>query len=288
VTSPISAEPQPEPRPPATVAASPSLWLYFVLLVTAAALTWLAFAIQGRTDWPGLLVNLAAGLVGSVVILVVIDRRLRASELEVLRRFPTRTTRGLAWLVFPTKRTGSRYVQRLLVALEPLVSTKVERARFEQLEDKVRAGFVLLSGAGEGKTTWTQFAARSLGRKYLDGDPEGRIPILFPMASWLPDRTLHEALLETFASFAKCPRKRFDRILASGDVVVLLDGYDELWKKRVPFWGEVKRLRSQFPKVALTVTSRSDKPTPTDFGEVISLGSPSADELDAIRRRNRR
>jgi len=286
--SPISAEPQPEPTPSTSAASSPSLWLYLVLIVAAAVLTWLAFAIQGHTDWPGLLVNLAAGLVGSVVILVVIDRRLRASELEALRRVPTRTTRGLAWLIFPTKRTGTRYIQRLLVALEPLVSTKVELSTFELLEEKVRAGFVLLADAGEGKTTWTQFAALSLGRKYLDGDPNGRIPILFPMASWLPARTLYEALFETFTSFTSCRRKPFNRILRAGDVVVLLDGYDELWKRRLPFADEVKRIRLDFPMVALTITSRSDKPTPTDFGETISLGSPSAEELDAIRRRKRR
>lgn len=288
MTSPISPEPQPEPRPAAAAVGSPSLWLYFVLLLGAAALTWLAFRIQGHTDWPGLLVNLAAGLVGSVVILVVIDRRLRASELDALRRLPFRTTRGLAWLVFPTKRTKAGYVQALLVALEPLVRTKLERASFEELEDKVRAGFVLLAGAGEGKTTWTQLMALSLGRKYLAGDPSGRIPILFPLANWLPDRTLHEALFETFALFAPCRRRRFDRILSYGDVVVLLDGYDELWKRRLPFEDEVKAFRSQFPKVALTITSRKDKPTPANFGETVSLGSPTADELAAIRRRTPR
>jgi hypothetical protein len=256
--------------------------------VAAAVLTWLAFAIQGHTDWPGLLVNLAAGLVGSVVILVVIDRRLRASELEAIRRLPTRTTRGLAWLIFPTKRTGARYVQRLLVALEPLVTTTIELSSFELLEDKVRTGFVLLAGPGEGKTTWTQFASLSLGRKYLDGDPDGRIPILFPMASWLLDRTLYQAFFETFNSFTSCHRMRFDRILRAGDVVVLLDGYDELWKRPLPFANEIKRIRERFPKVALTLTSRSDKPTPRDFGETITLGGPTVEELDAIRRRRRR
>ena len=148
MTWPIASEPQPEPRPAAVAVGSPSLWLYVALLLSAAALTWIAFHIQGRPDWPGLLVNLAAGSVGSVVILIMIDRRLRASELEMLRGLPTRTTRGLAWLIFPTTRTSGRYVQALLVALEPLVRTKVELARSEGREDKLRAGFVLLAGAG--------------------------------------------------------------------------------------------------------------------------------------------
>jgi hypothetical protein len=69
---------------------------------------------------------------------------------------------------------------------------------------------------------------------------------------------------------------------------VLLDGYDELWNRPLPFHEDVKRLRDQFPRVVLTVTSRSDKPTPKDFGETVSLGSPTPDELDVIRRRKQR
>lgn len=284
MTSPIAAEPQPELRPPITAAASPSLWLYFAILLVAAALTWLSSAIQGHVDWAGLLVNLAAGLVGSVVTLVFIDRRLKASELEALKRLPARTTGGIAWLIFPTKRTASRYVQRLLVALEPLVSTKVKLTSYEQLEDKISAGFVLLAGAGEGKTTWTQFTALRLGRKYLTGDPDGRLPIVFPLARWLPDRTLHDALFETFASFAPCRRSRFDRILRTDRIVVILDGYDELWNRRLPFDDEIKRIQALFPKVALTVTSRNDKPPPTALGAIVSLGSPTDEEMETITR----
>lgn len=285
--SPISTERQPEPKPFPSQGTSPPLWLYLALLIAAAGLTWVAFAIQGKTDWPGLLVNLAAGLVGSVVILIVIDRRLRATEMEAIKRFPSRTTRTLAWLVSPTKRASARYVRNLLVALEPLVSTKVELSAFQHLEEKVRAGFVLVAGPGEGKTTWTQFAALSLGRQYLDGESNGRIPILFPLARWLPDRSLDEALYETFNSYTSCRRKRFDRILRTGSVVVLLDGYDELWERHLPFTNGITRVRQHFPSVALTLTSRADKPTPSDFGKPVPLVSPSQEELDAIQRRQR-
>lgn len=283
--SPISNEPQPEASPLSAQGRSPSLWLYLALLLAAGGLTWLAFAIQGKADWPGLLVNLAAGLVGSVVILVVIDRRLRAQELEAIRRFPTRTTQRLVALILPTRRTGNRYVRSLLVALEPLIVTKVDLSAFQGLEAKVRTGLVLLAQPGQGKTTWTQFVSASLGRKYLQGEAEGRIPILFPLARWLPDRSLHDALYEVFASYAPCSRRLFDRILRGSNVVVLLDGYDELWKRRLPFDDQIKALRQAFPKVAWTLTSRPDRPTPADLGETVSLAAPSEEELDVIRRR---
>jgi hypothetical protein len=46
---------------------------------------------------------------------------------------------------------GSRYVQRLLAALEPHLITKVELASIEQLEDKVCAGFYLFAMKSEAR-----------------------------------------------------------------------------------------------------------------------------------------
>jgi NACHT domain len=281
----ISNETQPQPTPPSGAGGSPSLLLYFALLVVSTALILVAFRMQEERDWPGLLLNLASGLIGSVVILVVIDRRLRSQELAMLRRLPIRTTHKFAWLLLPTRRVGHRYVRGLLIALEPLIAGKTEIAGWAALEGKVRNGFALCAGAGEGKSTWAQLTAASLSRKYINYETEGRIPILFSLARWLPDRTLHQALYETFASYAPCKRWIFNRLLRAGNVVILLDGYDELWNRRLPFPDEIENLRKKFPNVALTLISRSDKPTPSDFGKCESLVAPTAPEMEAIRHR---
>lgn len=281
----ISNTPQPEPTPPVQGGPSPSLWIYFALIIVSGAFVLGAFQMEHKMDWPAILLNLASDLIVTVIILVVIDRRLRAQELATLRRLPVMTTRRFIWLVSPTRRLGHRYACSLLVALEPLLTGKLELQGFAALEDKVRKGFVLLAGAGEGKTTWTQFAAANLSRKYIAYESEGRVPILFSLVRWLPDRTLHEALHETFASYAPCARWLFNRLLNSGHVVVLLDGYDELWQRDLPFDHQLKQLRAEFPAVSWTLISRSDKPTPSDLGETEPLTPPTHDELQAIRRR---
>lgn len=280
----ISDQPQPEITPASPPAGPPSLWLYLVLLFLAVGLICTAFAMQTKPDWPGLLLNLAAGLVGSIVILVFVDRRLRAQELYALRRLPTRTTQRFSSLLFPTSRIGQRYARSLLIALENLVAGKLERDQFHALEERVRIGFVLVGLAGEGKTTWTQMVAASLVRKYLDGLPSGRIPIIFPLPRWLPDRKLDQALYEVFSSYAVGRRWVFDRLLRTGRVIVLLDGYDELWTRHLPLAEEVNRLRKLFPDVAWTITSRTDKPTPAGFGEAVVLAPPTSEELAAIAR----
>lgn len=283
--TPISATPQPEPTPPAQGGQSPSLWLYLVLLMVSAGFVVAAFKLHHGTDWAGLLLNLASDLIVTVIILVVIDRRLRTQELATLKRLPFITSRRFVWLLSPTRRLGQRYALNLLVALEPLIAGKIELQTFPALEEKVRKGFVLRAGPGEGKTTWTQFAAANLSRKYISHNSEGRVPILFSLMRWLPDRSLHDAIHESFGSYAPCGRWLFNRLLKSGNVVVLLDGYDKLWKRDADFMDQLKQLRTEFPGVAWTVISRADKPIPADLGESERLSPPTAEELQIIRRR---
>jgi hypothetical protein len=285
--TPISTTPQPEPTPPVQGGSSPSLWLYLVLLLVSAAFVVAAFRMHQGADWAGLLLNLASDLIVTVIILVVIDRRLRTQELATLKRLPVITSRRFVWLMSPTRRLGQRYACSLLVALEPLIAGKIELQGFPALEDKVRKGFVLRAGQGEGKTTWTQFAAANLSRKYISYNSEGRVPILISLMSWLPDRSLHDALHESFASYAPCGRWMFNRLLKSGTVVVLLDGYDKLWKREVSFIDELNELRSEFPTIAWTVISRADKTVPPELGESERLAPPTTEELQVIRRRQK-
>jgi hypothetical protein len=283
--TPISNTPQPEPKPSGNQ--SPPLWLYLVLLIVSASFVFAAFRMNKGPDWAGLLLNLASDLIVTIIILVVIDRRLREPEVATLKRLPLITSRRFVWLISPTERLSQRYARKVVGTLEPLIAGKLELQQFPALEDKVRKGFVLMAGPGAGKTTWTQFTAVSLSQKYVSYDSEGRVPILFSLVRWLPDRSLHDALHESFASYTKCWRWSFNRLLRSGNVVVLLDGYDKLWKREVAFTDEIKKLRLEFPTVAWTVISRADKPVPPELGESEPLAPPTAEELEAIRRRQK-
>ena len=283
----LSEQRQPDAQVVSAPTDHPSLSLYAILLLIACALIGSAFAMQARPDWPGLMLNLAAGLVGSVVVLVFVDQRLRAKELAALRRLPVRTRQVLLALVFPTNRVSLRYVRRLLVALGPLVDLKIERSQFVELEANARVGFVLRAGPGEGKTTWTQMVARSLATRYLLCEDGGRIPILFPLARWMPERKLEDALYDNFIAYTRCWRWIFDRLLHTGLIVVFLDGYEELWHTELPLEEEVKRLRRAYPRVAWTLTATDEHPDPTEFGEVVTLSPPTAEERAAIRMRLR-
>lgn len=263
----------------------PSIWLYAVLLAVSAALVVVGFSFQDKPDWGGLLLNVAAGFIGSVVVLVFVDRRLRASEVQALTRLPAASGLRVKAMVFPTHRLAFRYCRSLLKALEPNLKHVVRLPEFDALDTRSRTGFVLTGVAGIGKTTWTQLSAYDAARRYLAAEPDGRVTLLLPLARWLPDRTLHRALFESVYGYVTCSEWMFDRLLRSGLVVVILDGYDELWNRELPFVSEHATMKEQFPRIAWVVTSRSNYPLPTGFGPTHQLMPPTEDQVAVIRSR---
>lgn len=278
-------KPQPEALPIVPVATNPSLWLYFALTAVSIGLIAYAFSLQERPDWPGLLLNIAAGLIGALVVLVLVDRRLRSSEIEAIRNLPrTASFQASLWCT-PTGRLSQNYCRSLLLTLDKLVGDKFARPTTSTLDAKVLEGFVLLAEAGAGKTTWHQMVARSLASKTLTGDPSGRVPILFTVRHWREDQSLEQELFNLFSSFSNCRRSTFHRLMASGRAVLLLDGYDELWNNRqMPLEAAVAALRAKCPNLKCSITSRSNYPTPNAsiFGSSHHLPPATDQEIREI------
>src|SRR5258708_28563990 len=100
---------QPDPEPPSiTPIAAPSLSLYFTLVAASIVLIVIAFGIA-KPDWPGLLINLASGLIGAVIILIFVDQRLRASEIQTIQDYATTTSVRLASMFSSDVRTTISY-----------------------------------------------------------------------------------------------------------------------------------------------------------------------------------
>jgi hypothetical protein len=273
---------QPEATPDID-ASNPSLWLYAVLLISAALLLLVAFSLQAKPDWPGFLLNVAAGLIGSVIILVFVDRRLRSRELATLRSVPRRATWTVAVTVLPTRRFAVKYARRLLLTVEPLLADVFVRDQFHRLHDKAKTGFVLLGRPGEGKTTWLQLASAKLARSYLDQVPQAKLPILVSLRGWNPALPLHDFLYGSATQYAKCSKATFRRVLSLGNAILLLDAFDEIADGSEFFVAEVARVRSMFPSISWTFTSRTSRPPPASLGETELLSPLTSEETSAFR-----
>jgi hypothetical protein len=278
---------QPDAEAPESGGTHPSLLLYAALILMSIGMIAVGFSLQQTPDWAGLLLNLAAGFIGSVVVLIFVDRRLRANEIHALTRLPAAGGLRFRATLFPSHRVAFRYSRSLLMALEPNLKHTIRLPGFEELEKAARDGFVLRGAPGTGKTTWTQLCASDLAHRFLSAEEGGRVAILLPLARWLPDRSLYRALFERVYSIAPCSEWCFKKFLRSGLVVVILDGYDELWNRQLPLDSEHQTMKAQYPEVSWVLTSRSAYPVPSTFGEVRDMPMASDDMLAAIRERGK-
>jgi hypothetical protein len=278
----------PKERQPDAVAdhvqvAAPSLWVYVILTVLSIAL--IAVAFWFKVDWPGLFVSLGSSLIAAVVLLVFVDRKLRETEIQQIRRIPK--TLGVRTLlaVSPRHRQLHLYTRAFLAALDIPLMSKVSPADLQELIRKGETGFVLLGGRGSGKTTRLQMLAAHWANEFLE-TPTKKAPVLFPLHRWLPDRSLENAIFEHINSFAPVWNRSFRRTLLEGKAIVILDGADEIFMlSRPSFSSEFPILRASYPAVTWIVSSRPDLPTPVEDLPQLDLSSLTQAEMQEVARR---
>ena len=279
----LPKEPQPDALPTEAVSPPPSLWLYGLLTLTALALILVGF--WDRREWSSLFLNLATELLGAVIILLVVERRLRPSEMRTLRLVPARAKVLSVLVISPRRRQLYKSTRALLARLEELTRDSVRLKEIDDLVLKVSPGFVLTGDPGSGKTTWLQLIARDLASAYLR-DPSGsKAPILFTARLWLPDRTLEEALCEHVCAFAPISLHAFRAAMRKGEVIVMLDGVDEVWGRVPSFPDELERRRTCYPHPGWVLSIRSQYPTPVRDLQVISMRDLTEEEVYTILRR---
>ena len=209
----------------------PSLIIYLVLMTVAVGMILVGFSLQHSPDWAGLLLNLGSGFIGSVVVLIFVDRRLRSSEISTIRRLPAAGALRFKITVFPSHRIAFRYSRSLLVILESNLTHAIRLSGFADLDSNSINGFLLRGDPGSGKTMWTQLYAADSSRRYLDAEASGRVVVLVPLSRLQPNRSLYRTLFESVNNTSPCSEWAFKRLMRSGLVTVVLDGYDELFNQ---------------------------------------------------------
>lgn len=250
------AKRQPDPRPP-TVAPvpMPSLFLYFLLVAISIALIVVAFSLE-KPDWPGLLINLATGLISAVVILILVDQRLKANELQAIQDFAMSSSVRFATLFPGETKTLVSYASVLSQQLRRIrPDPYIERPAMESLLDNHRSGFILYGEGGSGKSTLVQVIAAKKIEDILRHPKHGQIPIFSRIANWA-DGNLPEQLWKDMYKYSRVKRRVYDQLLMNGRALVILDGLDEHWQPELAL-REVAELRSKYPDVSLIITSRS-------------------------------
>ena len=248
---------QRDPEPPSQIPApSPSFLLYVLLLFLAIVLLFSALT-SGTQNWPSFFLNLASEIVGAVIILVVVERRFRSSELRVIQRVPQTTKLYLATLLFRDVRQIIGFV-RVLSAQMKAVSKPyhLPRPQIEAvLTAKLQDGFVMFGEPGTGKTALVHRLVWSQATGAMREPRRARIPILISVHRW-SEGDAKDALLESMQSFYPVSVRTFNHLLQKGRLLCVFDGIDEAFRppERVQ---AIKEFRHQYPRNAVILSCRN-------------------------------
>lgn len=248
---------QRDPEPPFQVSApAPSLFLYIVLMLVALVLV-AAGLSSGTQDWPGFSLNLASEIVGAVIILIVVDHRLRARDVQAIQRAQEKTRLRFTLMTSPQCREICGFAGVLATQLEKVAKPyHLPRPKIEATVDgALDEGVVLGGGAGSGKTTLLHRAVLKRA-KDLMGDPrKTRVPILVSGVRWV-EGSAEDALYETMRSYYAVSDRVFRKLLAKGRILGVFDGIDESLNpaERIE---AIREFLRKYPGNAVVLSTRS-------------------------------
>jgi len=247
----------PDSSPTQSVADSPtppSLILYGVLVIASVGLIAIAFGPVSQ-DWSGILQNLATEIFGAVLILILVERRLRASEISQLRGLTRRTHHTLLSIIRPDIRFALAYTRIVEQHLESVTSAVyLVRPRLGGLLDEHPNGFILLSPPGGGKSTLVRQIVARQANLVIDAPAEAAVPVLVQMYHWMEGGPI-ENLKRAIRQYYPISERTFRKLLKRGRLLCVFDGLDEFADQNHAA-RELEHFRLAYPYVPMIVTTR--------------------------------
>lgn len=261
----------PEVRPPEHLPSpAPSLVLYVVLLMSALALLAAALSLgQEQERWSGFLSNLATEIIGAVIILLLVEQRVRSSEMRFIRGLPKTTWGVILGLVSGEAAEEVRAYAGIFSAQLDRSSPTFHLHRHgieEELLARRSTGAVLVGRAGMGKTALMHELARVQAAEALKNPRKALVPVLVPARLW-GDAEAADVLRQTMRKFYPLSDRTFERLLSGGRLLCLFDGIDEM-RKPADAAERLKRFRALHPANGLFVSAR---PAGSDVLESLGL-----------------
>jgi tryptophan-rich sensory protein len=250
-------EPEPLSQP---VATQPPIWLYLFFVATALAL--LIFALSAKSqDWPGFALNLATEILGALLILIVIERRLRKSELGIIKRMPQAAGRILTRAMSAKTRQSIAFVLALYSQLEAVAKPYyMPRSELEgELYSHFQEGIVLLGARGSGKTTLLYHFIQEMALNLIHNPKNNRVPVLVACSRWTRGAA-ENVIFGSMVSYYPVSRRTFSCLLRKGRLLCIFDSVDESINPEEQI-GHINLLKNNYPDNAYIVSGRN---IPTD------------------------
>lgn len=214
-------------------------------------------AMIGTASWDDLALNLAADILGALLILMVVERRFRPEDLEAVT---DATPTGLRYLLRPNARRLFRYATALQARISFISSEAADRNEVApSLLGAHPSGCVLIDDTDTHAREMMLSLAHRLAHS-LAADPEhAPVPVWVPMRLHVRASLQGNVWFEGFRKFDRAlTRFRVDEMLAAREVVAFLDCVDNS-PKAAQVSTEIRSLRTKFPRVIVIASSRDPK-----------------------------
>jgi hypothetical protein len=213
---------QPDPQPPSQpVQDGPALSIYIGLFVVAVLLIGIAFI--SNLDIDGLLLNLATELLGALIILAVVERRLRNEDAKAIQ--------DLFFSLTQDSRTTVKYakvLERQILNVNP-----ISRPEFDDLLQKYPKGFMLCGLGGSGKSTLVQKLTVDQCVKVRQSPRTEKIPVFVLIREWDMQTSLEDYLRSVAQKYYVIKDKFYNEWFQNGRLMIVIDGLDEC--RDIPF-----------------------------------------------------
>lgn len=266
---------QPDATPPPP---PPSILLYGTIAVASSLMALFAFLLMGKADWGALLLNVSAGLVSALVVLIFVERRIRQSELSAIQQAPIKARMSIVTLFSPSARAAKKYSEAYIAAVDKITTHVIYRDFFVKHESTLVSGCNLLSEPGMGKTTWLQLVASKFCQQFLSTAGGTKIIVLFPLIKWPRSLSLEEALIAHIRSYAGCTDYAARGCLKKKTATIFFDGYDDIFMQQRGLNNSLRAFREKFTGIPISVASRSNYPTPMSDYQILKIPPLNAEE----------
>jgi predicted NACHT family NTPase len=229
----------------------PSLFLYLSLITFAILLIFGAFLSE--VDLPSLFLNLATEIIGAVIILMLVERKLRKTEIEYLRGTSQRVIDTFPFN--PSIRQIRSYLKKSGLNMQRISDTfYYSRPSIEKQISSANKCYILEGDAGIGKTMLLNKHFLNLVKKAYQNPGKAKIPVYISLFhKWNSD--LHTSILDAMQYYAKVSQRTFKRLLKQGKIICILDGLDEVFDNN-EIISEINRFHSQYPQIQIIVATR--------------------------------